>query len=78
MAWKPITEQFVVAHLGGKVRQILVTAWDSSSGAIKVDWPILNPPRVGHNPYPHARKTTIEKSHYEPLDPDAFKIATTG
>jgi len=78
MAWKQITEQLVVAHLDGQVRQLLVTAWDSYSGSIKVEWPLLNPAMVRPNPYSHARKTTIEKAHYEPLDPDAFRVATTG
>jgi len=78
MAWKRITGQLVVAHLGGTVRQILVTAWDPYSGAIKVDWPPLDPAMVQGNPCSHTRKTTIEKSGYEPLDPDAFRIATSG
>ena len=78
MAWKRITEQLVVAHLDGKVRQVLVTAWESHSGSVQVEWPPLNPALVAPNPYSHAGKTTIEKAHYEPLDPDAFRVATTG
>jgi hypothetical protein len=78
MAWKRINEQLVVAHLDGKVRQLLVTAWDSYSGAIHVDWPPVPPGASAHGPHGRVRQATIEKSHYEPLDPDGFKVATTG
>ena len=43
MAWKPIAGQVVLARLDGKVRQVLVTAWDSYTGAVRVDWPPENP-----------------------------------
>jgi len=42
MPWKPIAGQVVLARLDGKVRQVLVTAWDSYTGAVKVDWPPEN------------------------------------
>jgi hypothetical protein len=76
MPWKPITDQLVVANLGGKVRQLVVTAWNSDTGAVQVDWPLP----VVVSPYRNstARKTKIEKALYEPLDPDAFRVATSG
>jgi len=76
MAWKRITEQTVVAHLGGKVRQILVVAWETHSGAIQVEWPLQNPAHAVR--YSHAGRTRIEKVDYEPLDPEGFRIATSG
>jgi hypothetical protein len=78
MAWKRISDQLVVAHLDGKVRQLLVTAWDSYSGAIHVDWPPVPPGATTHSAHTRVRKTTIEKSRYEPLDPEAFRLATSG
>jgi len=78
MAWKRITEQSVVAHLGGKVRQVLVVAWESHTGAIKVEWPLVNPAFAAPNPHSHAGRTRIEKVDYEPLDPEGFRIATSG
>jgi hypothetical protein len=33
---------------------------------------------VSSSRHSRARERLIEKSAYEPLDPDAFKIATTG
>jgi hypothetical protein len=77
MPWKPVTEQFVVANLGGKVRQLRVTAWNSDTEAVKVDWPIQvttsSPSR-----FSNQGKTKIEKAFYEPLDPDGFLTATRG
>jgi hypothetical protein len=78
MAWKQISEQDVVALLEGKVRQVRVTAWDSYSGAIHVEWPPVRPGAPTPNPRARMRQTTIDKAHYEPLDPDGFKVATTG
>jgi len=78
MSWKPITEQWVVAHVDGKVRQLLVTAFDSYSGAIRVGWPPQDPASVSQGRHSRARQRLIEKSAYEPLDPDAFRTATTG
>ena len=78
MPWKPITEQFVVANLGGKVRQILVTAWNSDTGEVKVDWPPQIPPVVPPNRFSHSGRTKLDKARYEPLDPEAFTAATTG
>ena len=77
MPWKPIADQLVVANLGGKVRQLLVIAWNSDTGAVQVDWP---PPPVVVSPhrYSTVRKTKIEKALYEPLDPDGFRGATQG
>jgi hypothetical protein len=78
MPWKPITEQFVMANLGGKVRQILVTAWNSDTGAVKVDWPPQTPALVRRNRFSHAGRTKLDPASYEPLDPEAFRIATRG
>jgi len=78
MPWKPIAEQVVVANLGGKVRQLLVTAWNSDTGAVQVDWPPQVPAVVSPNSFSHVRTTKIEKAHYEPLDPDSFRAVTTG
>jgi len=78
VSWKPITDQLVVAHLDGKVRQVVVTAWESHSGAIRVDWPHQNPATASSNPYARVGKRQIEKSRYEPLDPEGFRAATTG
>ena len=58
MPWKPIVDQLVVANLGGKVRQFVVTAWNSDSEAVQVDWP---PPVVVSPLRSSARKTKIEK-----------------
>ena len=74
MPWKPIADQLVVANLGGKVRQFVVTAWISDSEAVQVDWP---PPGVVSPLRSSARKTKIEKALYGPLDP-AFRAATKG
>jgi hypothetical protein len=76
--WKPITEQYVVANLGGKVRQLLVTAWNSDTGAVKVDWPPQVPFTVSPNRFSHAGRTSVNKALYEPLDPDGFMTATRG
>lgn len=78
MPWKPVAEQFVVANLGGKVRQLLVTAWNSDTGAVKVDWPPQVTGVGSPNRFSHAGKTKVEKSFYEPLDPDGFGLATRG
>ena len=78
MSWKPITEQWVVAHVDGKVRQLLVTAFDSYSGSIRVGWPPQDPSAVSLGRHSRPRERLIEKSAYEPLNPNAFKIATTG
>jgi len=68
----------VVAKLGGKVRQILVTAWNSDTGAVKVDWPPQVPFAVSPNRFSHSGGTSVAKALYEPLDPDAFLTATRG
>lgn len=78
MAWKLITEQEVVAHLDGKVRQVVVIAWESRSGAVRVEWPPPNSSGGSPNSHWLKGKTTIEKARYEPIDPDSFRIATTG
>jgi hypothetical protein len=78
MPWKPITEQFVVANLGGKVRQLLVTAWNSDTGEVKVDWPRQVPAPIVPNRFSHAGRTSVDKARYEPIDPDSFMIATQG
>jgi hypothetical protein len=78
MPWKPVAEQFVVARLGGKVRKLLVTAWNSDTGAVKVDWPPQTAAVMSRNRFSHTGKTKIEPALYEPLEPDAFRIATRG
>ena len=78
MPWKPIAEQLAIAALDGKVRQLLVIAWNSDRGAIQVEWPPTNPDIVTRHRYSMVRKTTINLERYEPLDPDAFRTATRG
>jgi hypothetical protein len=78
LPWKPITEQFVVANLGGKVRQLLVAAWNSDSGAVKVEWPPPSPTFSSRHRYRAVPVTRLEIASYEPLDPDGFLTATTG
>jgi hypothetical protein len=78
MAWKPIAEQFVIARLDGKVREVLVTAWNSNTGAVKVDWPPQIPANVFPGRLSHVGRTNLEKASYEPLDPAAFMAATRG
>jgi hypothetical protein len=77
MPWKPITEQVVVANLGGKVRQLVVTAGNSDTAAVQVAWPLQAPSVLSIHRYSSVSKTKIERALYEPLDPDAFKAATT-
>jgi len=78
MAWRSITGQVVFARLDGKVRQVLVTEWDSYTGAVRVDWPPENPAVVSRYRPPRVRNTEIDKARYEPLDPVAFKADTKG
>jgi len=79
MTWKPVSEQWVLARLDGKVREVLVTAWESYSGAVRVAWPLETPAHASRDPYSRrARSTAIDQAAYEPLDPEAFKIATQG
>jgi len=76
MPWKPITDQLVVANLGGKVRQVLVIAWNSDTEAVQVDWP--SPVVISPHRYSTVTKTKIESTLHEPLDPDALRAATKG
>ena len=78
MPWKPVAGQFVVARLGGKTRKLLVTAWNSDTGAVKVDWPPQVSAVVARNRFSHTGKTKIEPAHYEHNEPDAFRVATRG
>lgn len=78
MSWRPVTGQAVLARLDGQVREVLVTAWDSISGAVKVAWPPQNPALVPGRRFSRMRTTEIAKARYEPLDPDAFETATSG
>lgn len=78
MPWKPIPEQAVMVRLEGKVRKVMATVWNPSTGAVKVDWPpqrvaIASPAHTAH-----GGKMEIAKSRYEPLDPAAFKAGTKG
>ena len=78
MTWKPVAGHLVVANLGGKVRQVLVTAWNPGTGAVKVDWPPQNPAVVPRHRFSTVRQTEIAAACYEPLDPDAFRADTKG
>ena len=76
MAWQPVSGQVVVAHLDGKVRQVLVTAWNPYTRAVKVSWPPKGTAAVSHHRFPVVRNTEIGEASYEPLDPHAFREAT--
>ena len=78
MPWKPITEQAVMARLDGQVREVLATAWNSSTGAVKVAWPPQNQAISAPNRFSRVGKTEVPEARYEPLDADAFKLATKG
>jgi hypothetical protein len=79
MAWKAVTGQIVLARLGGQVREVVVTAWNPFSGAVKVAWPLQSSTLgVRHPRSSHAGKTEIAEAGYEPLDPEAFQLATKG
>jgi len=65
----------VVAKLDGKVRQVLVTAWNSDTGAVRVDWP-LQTPSHSSNRYSRIGSTKIDPSNFEPLDPEGFRAVT--
>ncbi len=75
MPWTPIAGHFVVAKLDGKVRQVLVLAWHSDTGAVRVDWPLQTPANSSRR-YSRMGSTTIDKSCFEPLDPEAFSAVT--
>jgi hypothetical protein len=75
MPWKPVAGHFVVAKLNGKVRQVLVLAWSSGTGAVRVDWPLQTPNNSSHR-YSRMGSTVIEKSCFEPLDPEGFSAVT--
>ena len=77
MPWMPIAGHFVVAKLDGKVRQVLVTAWNSYTGAVRVDWPLQTPANSSHR-YSRTGSTKIDSSNFEPLDPEAFRAVTVG
>ncbi len=78
MTWKPVTGQVVIARLDGQVREVLVLAWNSISGAVKVAWPPQNPAVVPHRRYSTVRQTEIAVACYEPLDPVSFRAETKG
>jgi hypothetical protein len=78
MRWKAISGQHVVAHLDGKVRQVLVTAWNPFTSAVKVAWPPENKAVASRRGFSLIGKTEIAEARYEPLDPDAFRAATKG
>jgi len=78
MPWKPVTGQSVLARLDGQVREVMVTAWDSYTGAVRVDWPPENPATVSRYRPQHLRRTELDKARYEPLDPVAFIASTKG
>jgi hypothetical protein len=78
MPWKPVVGQAVIARLDGQVRELVVMAWDSITGDVKVAWPPQNAAIVSRHRYSTVRTTQIAKSRYEPLDPDGFGAATRG
>jgi len=43
MPWKPIVGQDVIANVDRQVRHLLASAWNSSTGAIRVAWPPHDP-----------------------------------
>jgi hypothetical protein len=77
MTWKPIRAQAVVARLDGRARKVLVTDWESYSGAVKVAWPPQHP-SVASRLSTKARRTRLAEDQYEPLDPESFRLATKG
>jgi hypothetical protein len=76
-SWRPISGQLVVANLDGKVRQVLATAWNPFTHAVKVAWPPENEAGISRRGFSHIGQTEIAEARYEPLDPDAFKSATS-
>jgi len=79
MAWKVVTGQVVIARLDGQVREVVVTAWDPYSGAVRVAWPPRSPDFASRHPLSsNVGKTEIAEARYEPLDPEAFRLATKG
>ena len=78
LTWKPVIGQMVFARLGGEVREVLVIAWDSASGAVRVAWPPQNPSVLALHPHSVPRRTELASARYEPLDPDGFRAATRG
>jgi len=78
MPWKPVTGQVVVARIDGYVRELLVVAWNSGNGDVRVAWPRHNPAVTPLHRFSTVRTTQISKAHYEPLDPDGFGAATRG
>lgn len=77
-SWRPIADQLVVANLDGQVRQVLVTAWNPYTNAVKVAWPPGNLPTVARRSFSQIRQTELAEVRYEPLEPDAFRAATKG
>jgi len=68
----------VLARLDGQVREVIVTAWDSYTGAVRVDWPRESPTTVSRYRPPRLRQTELDEARYEPLDPVAFRAGTKG
>jgi len=78
MPWKPVTGLIVFARLDGQVREVVVTAWDSYTGAVRVDWPPESLATVSRYRPPRLRQTELDVARYEPLDPIAFRANTEG
>ena len=76
--WKPITGQTVIARFDGQMRELVVTAWNSFTGDVRVAWPPRNRAVVSGRGHSMAGMTQIPEARYEPLDPDAFRTATRG
>ena len=80
MPWKPIADELVVANLGGKVRQLVVTAENSDTGAVQVDWPppvvvslIITRPRGRRN----SKARSMNRSTPSPSEPPPRASAPT-
>jgi hypothetical protein len=78
MPWKPISGQAVLARIDGQVRELLVMAWNSDSGEVKVAWPPQNHATVSRHGPSSVRTTQLAKARYEPLDPEGFNAVTRG
>jgi hypothetical protein len=70
--------QLVVAKLGGQVRQVLVTAWNPHTRAVRVAWPPQSGAIAERHRFSTASQVEIAESHYEPLDPDGFRAEANG
>jgi hypothetical protein len=73
-----MTGHLVIANIGGQVRQLLVTAWNPYTKAVKVAWPPQSAAVGSRHRFSNFGQTEIDEAHYEPLDPDGFRSDTHG